>query len=67
MEPKVKFKDPNVTICINGQRINQGSLTQEDYEYLLSWNPSYASYFVPVEEKKEVKPKTKEDGKGKEV
>lgn len=63
MTPKVKFLDPTVTICINGQRINQNNLTQEDYEYLVSWNQSYASYFVPVEEKKEVTPKAKQDGK----
>ncbi len=66
MTPNVKFKDATVTICINGQRINQNNLTQEDYEYLLSWNQSFASYFEPVGEK-EVKPKQKSDGKAKEV
>lgn len=65
MEPKVKFLDPSITICVNGQRINQNNLTQEDYEYLVSWNESYAAYFVPVEEKKEVKPKIKKDGEEK--
>jgi len=66
MIAKVKFKEPGVTICINGQRMHAGNLTQEDYEYLLSWNPEYASHFEPVEEKAEARPKLKQDGKTKE-
>ena len=66
MEAKVKFKDPGVTIHLNGQKINQNSLTQEDYDYLCSWNPSYADYFDPLEEKIQPIVKSKQDGKAKE-
>ena len=62
-----KFKEPGVTIRINGQRINQGNLTQEDYDYLISWNPNYADLFEPADGTAAVKPdqpkpKNKKDG-----
>lgn len=63
MEANVKFKDASITIHVNGQKINQSSLTQEDYDYLVSWNPSYADYFVSIEEKIQPKAKLKTDGK----
>lgn len=63
-EAKVKFKDPDAIISINGQKIHPGNLTQEDYEYLLSWNKDYASLFVPLENiNLEAKPKKQKDGK----
>ena len=66
MEAKVKFKNPGITIHLNGQKINQSTLTQEDYDYLCSWNPSYADYFVSLEEKIQPIVKEKKDGKAKE-
>lgn len=66
MEAKVKFIDPAVIIFINGQRIHQGNLTQEDYEYLVSWSKDYETMFVPIEEK-ELKQKAKPDGKEKPI
>jgi hypothetical protein len=64
MEAKVKFKDPDMIINVNGQKIHPGNLTQEDYEYLLSWNKDYASLFVPLETVNlEAKSKKKSDGK----
>lgn len=68
MDAKVKFKDPDMIININGQKIHPGNLTQEDYDYLLSWNKDYASLFEPLEiitlEAKSSKKKT--DGKAEE-
>lgn len=68
MEAKVKFKDEfiGVTIHLNGQQINQNNLTQENYDYLCSWNQSYADYFTPLEEKIQPIVKSKQDGKAKE-
>ncbi len=68
MEAKVKFKDPDMIINVNGQKIHPGNLTQEDYDYLLSWNKDYASLFVPLENiNLEVKSKSKRDGKAEET
>ncbi len=67
MEAKFKFKDSDGIININGQKIHPGNLTQEDYDYLLSWSKDYASLFVPLETiTLEAKTKKKEDGKVKE-
>lgn len=62
MEANVKFKVPGASITINGQKFHDGNLTQEDYEYLVSWSKDFASQFVP-KEKVEDKPKNKKDGK----
>lgn len=67
MDAKVKFKDSDMIIHINGQKIHPGNLTQEDYDYLLSWNQDYASLFIPLETVNlEAKPKSKKDGKAEE-
>ena len=68
MEANVKFKDPDMIINVNGQKIHPGNLTQEDYDYLLSWNKEYASLFEPLEAiQVEAKPKKqKTDGESKE-
>jgi len=66
MEAKVKFRNPGVTIHVNGQKIDQNNLTQEDYEYLIQWNKSYADYFVPLEEKIQPKEKPNKNGKAEE-
>ncbi len=67
METKVKFKDPDMVININGQKIHPGNLTQEDYDYLLSWNKDYASLFEPLGiVNLEAKSKSKTDGKASE-
>jgi len=67
MDAKFKFKDPDMIININGQKIHPGNLTQEDYDYLLSWNKDYASLFVPLENVNlEAKSKKKSDGKAEE-
>lgn len=64
MDAKYQFKDPDMIININGQKIHPGNLTQEDYDYLLSWNQDYASLFVPLENVNlEAKSKIKKDGK----
>lgn len=66
-DAKFKFKDPDMIININGQKIHPGNLTQEDYDYLLSWNKDYASLFVPLENVTlEAKSKKKSDGKAEE-
>ena len=68
-DAKVRFKDPDMIININGQRIHPGNLTQEDYEYLMSWNrEAYEPFFVSRENiNLEPKSKIKKDGKGEEI
>lgn len=61
MDAKVRFKEPGTVIHLNGQQIHSGNLTQETYEWLLSWSKDFEVHFVPLEETKPPK-----NGKAKE-
>lgn len=51
----VKFKEPGTVINTSHGRVDEGNLTEEKYNWLLTQNPSYASQFI-VEEDAPVAP-----------
>lgn len=58
----VQFREPGSVIRLNGMEVHSGNLTQENYEFLLSWSKDFALQFVPAE-KEVTKLKAKPDGK----